>query len=374
MERYLELTLPALARAGAQLLVVTGAIDGTPPDTIETIVAGWPEEHAPPDARAARQVAEIARDFDPSVIVAHNLLDAGILNAARSYTSRFVYHVHDHRPFCPNGDRVYPRGGAMCSTRMGDACMWHALVHGCAYGFRPKTGKLIDRRVRARDAIARADAIVANSSFMARSAARNGIDEARLSVAMPPLSDDAFATPIAPPPSQPSVLFVGRVVPQKGLEHLIRALATMDAVHRPQLRIAGEGPALPAALELARNLHVPYETLGTIASARVREAMDESSLVAIPSLWAEPFGMVGPEAHARGRSVVAYDVGGISEWAAPGDGIVERGNIAAFASAIEAMLLPATWSNSSAAARAHVDTFRLGAHTDALLRTYAPAS
>ena len=46
----------------------------------------------------------------------------------------------------------------------------------------------------------------------------------------------------------------------------------------------------------------------------MRAAYDAATLVAMPSLWGEPFGLVGIEAFARGRPVVAYDAGAISEW------------------------------------------------------------
>lgn len=34
----------------------------------------------------------------------------------------------------------------------------------------------------------------------------------------------------------------------------------------------------------------------------------------VPSIWPEPFGLIGIEAMYFGKPVVAFDVGGISEW------------------------------------------------------------
>jgi glycosyltransferase involved in cell wall biosynthesis len=43
--------------------------------------------------------------------------------------------------------------------------------------------------------------------------------------------------------------------------------------------------------------------------------MRRAAVVAVPSQWPEPFGLVGIEALAEGRPVVACDSGGISDWA-----------------------------------------------------------
>ena len=46
--------------------------------------------------------------------------------------------------------------------------------------------------------------------------------------------------------------------------------------------------------------------------------MRQADLLAVPSLWPEPFGLVGIEAGCFGLPAVGYAVGGIPDWLIPG--------------------------------------------------------
>ena len=250
-----------------------------------------------------------------------------ILDVIRANAPRVVYHLHDHRPFCPNGDRLYPQGGSICEMAMGEfTCGWHALVNGCAYGPRPRTLALIRNREAVARAVGAGDATIAFSRYLANLALRNGINVRHTHVVAPALGDAAFAQSPAARPQTDAVLFAGRVMPSKGARSLVRAVASIPPPQRPLLRIAGVGPDLAATLDDARSRGVRLEALGRLDAAGLRRAYDDATIVAMPSLWGEPFGLAGIEAFARGRPVVAYDVGAISEWLRSGLGqLVPRG-------------------------------------------------
>jgi glycosyltransferase involved in cell wall biosynthesis len=372
-ESYLRTLLPALVARGHDVRIVAREVAapaayGAAADAIE-----WSDEHDPPSAAAAARVASIATAFAPDVAAVHNVLDAAVLTALALHAPRVVYHVHDHRPFCPNGDRLYPQGGGICAAPMGAAtCGWHALLNGCAYGPRRRTLGLIRLREGVARTVAMADATVTLSRYVADLAQRNGVPAERTRVVAPPLPLEAFVAKPAARPARAGVLFAGRIVPSKGGRSLIRALARVPARLRPVLRIAGEGPDLPAVLAAAGRHGVPVETLGRLDTAGLRAAYDGASLVAVPSLWGEPFGLVGIEALARGRPVVAYDTGAISEWMAPGGGrLVARGDEAAFATAVEALLEPDAWAEASALAFAASRAYAPAQHVERIEAIYA---
>ncbi len=106
---------------------------------------------------------------------------------------------------------------------------------------------------------------------------------------------------------------------------------------------------------------------GRLGADDLRAAIDDSSAVAVPSLWPEPFGLIGIEAQARGRPAVAYRVGGIPEWIGDAGIAVPRGDEAALASAIRSVLDEGAWSHYAAAARRRADAYHLDSHLSRLL-------
>lgn len=373
-ETYLRTLLPALQKRGHAVRVAARFASAPDAFGVPVDVVGWSDEHDPPSAAAAGAVARVASSFAPDVAAVHNVLDAGVLEAVRTYAPRVVYHLHDHRPFCPNGDRLYPQGGGICTLAMsGKACGWHALVSGCAYGPRVRTLQLIGLRTAVARAVAAGDAVIALSQYVAGLAIRNGVNSEKMHVVAPALEDAAFAGTPPARPAQDTVLFAGRVVPSKGARSLVRALALLDPAKRPPLRIAGDGPDLAATFDESRRLGVRMEALGRLGAAAMREAYDGATLVAMPSLWAEPFGLVGIEAFARGRPVVGYDAGAIPEWLGPsGAGrAVPLKDEAALGRAVGELLDDDTWHRAQENALRAASAYRLPPHLERIERIYA---
>jgi glycosyltransferase involved in cell wall biosynthesis len=369
-ETYLRVLLPALAARGYEIVVAARTVGRTASYGVPDYEVPWSDEHDPPSRDAANRIAEIVTAFEPDVVAAHNVMDAGVLKAARFQTRRFVYHLHDHRPFCPNGDRLYPRSSDICGLTMSAiVCGWHSAIDGCAYGPRPRTMQLIGLRETLAAGVREADSVIALSEYVAGLARRNGVANVR--VVTPPISADAFASAPAPRPEADAVLFAGRIVPSKGGRSLVRAIARISAERRPLLRVAGDGPDLDALLLLAKRLGVRTEPLGRLEPNRLRGAIDASTLVAVPSLWGEPFGLAGIEAFARGRPVAAYDSGAIGEWLDPAAGtIVARGDEVALAIAVERLCEPAVWPNRAVGALAAAQRYALEPHVEAIAREY----
>jgi len=366
-ERYWETVIPALAERHA-VRVLAREVETPAAFGASARAIAWADEDGEPSHAAANDVAaELARDR-PDVVITASVFDTAVLDIVRNASPRWFVKIHDHRAFCPTGDRVYPQFDGTCSAAIGTPCRAATVVHGCVHGPRPSSFRRITSRESLRDRIANADGVLVSSEHMRATCAVNGIVRDRIAITPPPLPDDAFASRPAPRPRRPTLLFASRLTPRKGLRSLLRALARLTPAERPLLVVAGEGDGEQrAARTQAERDGVAVEWRGKLNAAQLRAAIDGADAVAVPSLWPEPFGLVGIEAQARGRPAIAYRVGGIGDWI-DGAGIaVPRGDEAALARAIRAILLERTWSAFSAAARKRAESYRLDAHVDRLM-------
>jgi glycosyltransferase involved in cell wall biosynthesis len=113
------------------------------------------------------------------------------------------------------------------------------------------------------------------------------------------------------------VLFVGRLVEQKGVDYLLRAFVHVrERFPAVKLKIVGNGPCNLAYVRLADCLLIKdaVEFLGwTDSSSELSRLYQGASIVVVPSIY-EPFGMTALEAMACARPVIASKTGGLQEF------------------------------------------------------------
>jgi glycosyltransferase involved in cell wall biosynthesis len=148
------------------------------------------------------------------------------------------------------------------------------------------------------------------------------------------------------------VVYVGRLVPEKGLRELLDAAAAL-APQRPRLRLAliGDGP-MRAELEgrLAADPSLRVALPGALGPHEVARWMAASDLVVLPS-YSEGHPNVLVEALACGRPVVATPVGGIPEVVDAGSGVLVAVRDAAALAAGLGAVLDRDWDEAALARR-----------------------
>ena len=148
-----------------------------------------------------------------------------------------------------------------------------------------------------------------------------------------PYDDQVFYPSSTEEPRPHQLLFVGRLVPDKGLDVLLRALAILRAGgHQLHLRIVGDGfsgsSVIPKWRQEAENLGLAGQVtfLGGKDSAEIAEEMRRSQILIVPSTWHEPFGIVALEGLASGCHVVASAGGGLPDAGGPFASYFENGS------------------------------------------------
>ena len=116
-----------------------------------------------------------------------------------------------------------------------------------------------------------------------------------------------------------TVVFVGRVTPEKGPDVAIRALGLLSAEHGIDAELVICGP-LSAEMgrvleEVARTADVAdrVRMLGPLTIDGLAEVLAAGDVLIVPSIWEEPFGLVCLEGALARVPVVASRIGGMTE-------------------------------------------------------------
>jgi phosphatidylinositol alpha-mannosyltransferase len=113
-------------------------------------------------------------------------------------------------------------------------------------------------------------------------------------------------------PRRLRILFVGALVPRKGLPHLLKAFTALCRQRRDvELVVVGDGPER-RRLErsLPESVRSAVRFTGFVSRRSLAKQYAEADVFCAPSLGSESFGMVLLEAMASGLPLVAYDIEG----------------------------------------------------------------
>jgi glycosyltransferase involved in cell wall biosynthesis len=272
------------------------------------------------EAALAEEVSRIA----PDVVFLHKLGNTRAFLPPRS-GPRLVRYVHDHDICCPRRHKYYAWGGAICARPAGAFCLLDAGFlerRGAAFALRSPSA-FFDELAANR----RLDLLLVGSRFMREELLANGFDPRKVAV-LPPATPPApgggtgaahagHAQESAHPATAPVILYVGQLIRGKGVDILLEAFAMLRR-DRPKLGlvVAGAGNADGQLREQAGRLGVgdAIRFEGMVGEAELDRLYAGAALLAVPSRWPEPFGMVGLEAMRRGIPVAASAAGGIPDW------------------------------------------------------------
>jgi glycosyltransferase involved in cell wall biosynthesis len=356
----------ALAEHGLNVSVAAARIDYTAPvtgvkilHTPELFATGMSPERRLGEALSARATAIHLHQVDDPELVECLRTSAPVLLSAHGYTA------------CTSGVHYF-RPGQECTRAHGFGCVPNLGLRGCAHTSNPRRLPAAYRNAsRGLEALRGADLAISYSSAVDRHLSANEVTRRRVIPYFPTMAP-AMGSGHA---GRRRVVFAGRVVAPKGVDVLIRAARSVEA----EFVICGDGWRLEEMRGLARKLGVQERVRfeGWLDAGELARELAEASVVVMPSVWPEPFGLVGIEAFAAGRPVIASATGGIGDWL--DDGIsglsVEPGDPEALARALDELLAdPARQQAMGAAGKRAVEArFSPECHVAAVLDAYRHA-
>lgn len=174
------------------------------------------------------------------------------------------------------------------------------------------------------------------------------------------------------------LVFLGRLVSDKGVDILLEALALLrERGLRPQLTVIGGGPEREALQGQAERLGLTEQVsfVGPKRGQELAEMLNGYRVLVIPSRCYEGFGMVALEGIACGCVAVGSSGGGLPEAVGPCGEIFPNGDAEALAATLARLLsIPGTLDDYLSHAPAHLSRHRAIEVADGYLRICAAAS
>jgi glycosyltransferase involved in cell wall biosynthesis len=290
-ESYLKRLIPEFARLGHIVSLWHE----------DSVAAGAAAIDAPETFRVGPDSKQILNGWKPDVIYNNGLMNME-WEASLSNVAPVVHYAHNYYGTCISGEKTRKLPAPRPCTRcFGPACLAQYLPRRCG-GMSPFTMwqdyRLQSQRLKH---LRSCRAIVTASKHIEDEYRRHGFGR----VYRAPLFVDRAAPRLPAVPDR--VLFCGRMMRLKGGDLLLDAIPEVERLlGRPiDVYFAGDGPERGAW----EGRRTKAKFTGWISQQALRDL--RAALLAMPSLWPEPFGLVGLE---LGIPVAAFDVGGIREW------------------------------------------------------------
>jgi glycosyltransferase involved in cell wall biosynthesis len=316
VEAYVEHSVRSLIDAGHDVCVFTEDSQAGRAGGLD--VPAWT-----PSARdPGRTISEAVRAYGADVVIGHGLADpAAEESLAAIHPS--VFFAHAYHGTCISGAKAYSFPVVRpCGRTFGAGCLLRYYPKRCG-GISPMTMVQEYRKQQQRlGAVQRHDWLFAISEHIGHEYARHGVPSSRIRILPPPVPPAACDDGPRVDPNH--VVYIGRLEPLKGPALAVAAVAAAArAMSRPlRLTIAGEGSGrhdVQLAIErLTGGVLGEVRLAGRLDPAGCAELLAGAALLVVPSVWPEPFGLVGLEAAAQGVPVAAFRVGGIPEWLVDG--------------------------------------------------------
>jgi glycosyltransferase involved in cell wall biosynthesis len=320
---------------------------------------------------AVRRIRGLLALIRPQIAHAHNIyhhLSPSVLVELHRREVPVVLTLHDLKLVCP-AYKMYTQG-TICEKCRGGA-LRNVVRNRCIKGSAAMSALVwLESTIhQALDIYMRhVTRFVVPSRFLLEKFAQWGVDISRFAHIPNSIDVDALE---AGEEAGDAFVYLGRLVPEKGVATLIRAAAKA----RVRLRVIGTGPQEAALRQLAHDLGGNVEFTGFLSGSALRAAVCSARAVVQPSELYENAPLSVMEASALARPIIGANIGGIPELIRQDETgfVFPSGNVEALAEVLERVQrLPADrLRRIGAAARAWMRSdFSPSAYRERMLSLY----
>lgn len=308
-ERYLIALHQALKQSGNPALLVYGRNEPNTymPSGASKIIDGI--DSIASTTSPLEIFLELLERESPDLIHFHNLTNFTLVSqTASSQTS--LRTVHDSRLVCPLEFRLQ-KNGDLCREAVGQNCL--VCMNEFGIDNREASEKL-SQTLAEIEAAKKLALILTPSNYIKEQLLLNGFSEEKILILPPFLLNESQIESIVTAPETTDLLFVGRIVQSKGLHLLLESMKLLP--ESTTLTVVGDGPDLNADKNFARvfGLENRVYFAGWQSADNLNRFYQQSKMLVVPSMGPEAFGLVGLEAMAMAKPIVAFDSGGINQW------------------------------------------------------------
>lgn len=271
---------------------------------------------------AKKTLHKIILKEKPDLIHIHNIQNPFTIAEAIKMAPT-VRSNHDPRLYCFTDWRLLPVSKDICPYPLGYRC----ITEGCI-------GKeLLKFSINGKKAIPRyasyllhrkINKLILESQAMITCALQNGYRKEQIEL-LPNFTTTYELNEVMErnkrfnQPDKNVIVFVGRASYEKGIEYLLQAVYLLKIPFN--LYLVTGGPEVVNIYEKVKELKLEdkVEILGPLSYEKTRDYYNMADLIVVPSVWIESFCLVGIEAMANAKPVVAFKTGGIPDWLVDGE-------------------------------------------------------
>ncbi|MGI8966841.1 MAG: glycosyltransferase family 4 protein [Limisphaerales bacterium] len=258
---------------------------------------------------------ETLRRFQPDLVYVHKMDDLEVLETLVESGAPLVRMVHDHEMYCMRSYKYHYLSRKICVRPATPFCIFPCgafVARNRGEGFPLKyvsyTRKKKELRLNQQF-----NRLIAVSDYVRQELLRNGFNDRKIEIQspVPPMGDPSLRSTFS---ERNLIIYVGQIVRGKGVDILLESLALIKTPF--ECIILGEGTHRNYCEQLSARLGLDKKVrfAGFVPQEELKNYYRECTVVAVSSVWPEPFATVGTEVMRYGIPVVAFDAGGIKDW------------------------------------------------------------